>query len=106
MYFHPPNIIKPMYIQELREIILPPIQNVAEICIMMLLTFYRICSGFVALPRFIYASIEVSNIFVPSTRCRLLILPFRYCLCFFLEMFSSSTFYAVHLISVHLSRIL
>ena len=64
-YFCLPNVINPMYIQQLREMIPPPTQNTVGVCNQVtLLILYYISSRLVTLLEGIDALIQVPNIFI------------------------------------------
>ena len=60
----PPNIINPMYIQQLREMVPPPSQNTVGICKQItLFILYYISSRLITLPKDIDARLQEPNIF-------------------------------------------
>jgi len=65
MYVCLPNIINPMYIQQLREIVPRPSQNTVAVCnqITLLIPYY-ISSRLVNLLKIIDAPVQVSDIFL------------------------------------------
>jgi len=76
-----PNIINPMYIQQLREMIPPPTQNTVGICNQItFLVLYYISSRLVPLRKFIDAPIQVPNIFILLLVLSSSTLAFRYSL--------------------------
>ena len=65
LYFYLPNIIYPMYIEQLREMDPPPSQNSVAVCKQItLLILYYISSRPVTLLKVIVAPVQINDIFI------------------------------------------
>jgi hypothetical protein len=76
-----------MYFQQLREVILPSIQNAVGICKQItILIHYKVSSMLVTLYDLIYASTEVCNVLVLTAFCMFIIFVFQIFFLFVPEM--------------------
>jgi len=82
MYFSLPNIINPIYIEQLREMIPPPIQNIVKVCNQItLLIVYCVSSRLVNFIKVADAPVQVSDILFLTVCFSFMILPSSYSLC-------------------------
>jgi hypothetical protein len=99
--------LTPRYIQQLREIVLPPSQNTVGICNQIsLLILYYIYSRLVTLFKVSDATIQVPNIFDLTISFKFLYFSFQICLLFVPEMSASVTFYIIQIKYITLAWIL
>ena len=107
VYFCVPNIINPMHILQLGEIVPPRSQNTVGICNQItLLILYSISSRLVTLLKAIDSPIKVPNIFDLTVSFKFLNFSFQICLLFVPEMSACFTSYIVHIINIALTWIL
>jgi hypothetical protein len=72
MYFYLPNIPDTMYIQYLKEVVLPPVPNIVRICKQItILILQKVTSMLLTPLKGIYLSTEVSNVLVLIVPCKL-----------------------------------
>ena len=78
MYFCLPNIVNPMYIQQLREMVPPSSQNTVGACNQItLLILYYVSSQLVTLLKVNDAPIQVSEIFYLAVNFKLINFSFQ-----------------------------
>jgi len=96
MYLCLPNIINPIYTEQLKEIIPPPSQNTVGVCNQIsLLIFYYISSRLVTFLKIIVTSLQVSDVFDLTVSFKLTNFRFQIFLLFVLEMSAGFTSYIV-----------
>src|SRR5215470_4898626 len=88
MYFSLPNIINPVYIQQLGEMIPPPSQNTVGVCNQVIL--YYTSSRLVPPLKLIDTPIEVSDILVLTACLKFINFCFQIFLLFFLKCLLAS----------------
>jgi hypothetical protein len=102
-----PNIINPVYIQQLVEMIPLPSQNTVGVCNQVaLLILYYISSRLVPPLKIVDTPIQVSDVLVLTVCLKLIKFSFQIFLLFVPEMSTSFTSYAAQIISIILVRIL
>ena len=107
MYFCLPDIINPMYIQYLGEIVPPPSQNTVGVCNQItVVILHCISSRLVTLLEVIDAPLQVPNIFDLTVSFKFLNLSFQICLLFVPEMSASITSHIVQNIYIALAWVM
>jgi hypothetical protein len=101
VYFSLPNSIKPVFIQQLGEMIPPPSQNTVEVCDQVtVLILYYISSRLVPLLKVTDTPIQVSDILVLIVCFMLINFSFQIFLLFVPETSTSFPSYVVQIITV------
>jgi hypothetical protein len=97
-----PYVLLPnIHIQLLRKVVLPPIQNIVEICKQItILIFHYVISRLVAPLKLIYSSIQVSDVLVLTVRCKLVGFVFQVFPLFILEISAGFTSCIVQIIRI------
>src|SRR5215470_9196989 len=107
MYFSLPNIINPVYIEQLGEMIPPPSQTIVGVCNQVtLLILYYISSRLVPPLKVIDTLIQVSDILVRTVCFKFINFSFQIFLLFVPEMSTSFLSYLVQIISIILVWVL
>jgi hypothetical protein len=91
MYFSLPNIIKLMFIPSLREMFLPPNQNIGGVCNQItLLVLYYVSSRLATLLKVIDVPIQVSDVFYLTVSFKFIHFSCQIFLLFFLKYLPAS----------------